>query len=141
MKPFISIVLAIFRLQLLRKLFDHSIYGDIKTRYNAFSKTEGDVFNKIDFAKFLYKKLDLQGFSALWEIGLVSLSEEKALRQPGCGEVHQQVVWRAWPPSRHPGLERQGADSTHEEGGGDMEYQLLWRVLYADFRKIFFRLY
>ena len=41
--------------QLFRKLSRHIIYGNIKTRYNAFSKTENDVFNEIDFAMQLVK--------------------------------------------------------------------------------------
>ena len=32
------------RLQPFCKLFSHIIYGDIKTRYNVFRKTEYDVF-------------------------------------------------------------------------------------------------
>ena len=30
------------------------MYESPKTRYNAFSKTENDVFNEMDFAMFLY---------------------------------------------------------------------------------------
>jgi len=33
-------------MQLFRKLFDHIIYGNIKTRYNVFRKTEYDVFGE-----------------------------------------------------------------------------------------------
>ena len=33
-----------------------TIREHIKTRYNAFSKTENDVFNEIDFAMLLYRK-------------------------------------------------------------------------------------
>ena len=32
------------RLQLFRKLFNHIIYGNIKTRYNVFRKYANDVF-------------------------------------------------------------------------------------------------
>ena len=31
------------------KLFDHIIYGDIKTRYNVFRKYANDVFGEYDF--------------------------------------------------------------------------------------------
>ena len=41
--------MAKFRLQLFRKLFRHIIYGNIKTRYNVFRKTEYDVFGEYDF--------------------------------------------------------------------------------------------
>ena len=33
-------------LQPFRKLFDHIIYGDVKTRYNVFRKIEYDVFDE-----------------------------------------------------------------------------------------------
>ena len=36
-----------------------SAYKNSKTRYNAFSKTENDVFNGMDFAMFYIEKLDL----------------------------------------------------------------------------------
>ena len=49
MKPFFSIVMAIFRLQPFRKLFSHIIYGSIKTRYNVFRKYANDVFGEYDF--------------------------------------------------------------------------------------------
>ncbi len=49
MQAFFSIVMAIFRLQLFRKLFDHIIYGNIKTRYNVFRKYANDVFGEYDF--------------------------------------------------------------------------------------------
>ena len=50
-----SIVLAIFRLQLFRKLFGHIIYGDIKTRYNVFRKIEYDVLGEriLQFEKLI----------------------------------------------------------------------------------------
>ena len=45
----------IYLLRLFRKLFDHIIYGDIKTRYNVFRKYANDVFGEYDFVvqKFL----------------------------------------------------------------------------------------
>ena len=36
-------------MQLFRKLFDHIIYGNIKTRYNVFRKYANDVFGEYDF--------------------------------------------------------------------------------------------
>ena len=41
--------MTIFRLQLFRKLFNHIIYGNIKTRYNVFRKYANDVFDECDF--------------------------------------------------------------------------------------------
>ncbi len=41
--------MAIFRVQLFRKLFRHIIYGNIKTRYNVFRKYANDVFGECDF--------------------------------------------------------------------------------------------
>ena len=38
-----AIVMTIFRLQHFRKLFNHIVYGDIKTRYNVFRKYANDV--------------------------------------------------------------------------------------------------
>ena len=35
--------------QLFRKLFNHIVYGDIKTRYNVFRKYANDVFGEYDF--------------------------------------------------------------------------------------------
>ena len=35
--------------QLFRKLFNHIVYGDIKTRYNVFRKYANDVFSEYDF--------------------------------------------------------------------------------------------
>ena len=37
--------LTTVKTQPFRKLFEHIIYGDIKTRYNVFRKTEYDVFS------------------------------------------------------------------------------------------------
>ncbi len=36
----------VFDSQIFRKLFSHIMYEPIKTRYNAFSKTENDVFSE-----------------------------------------------------------------------------------------------
>ena len=41
--------MGILKLQLLCKLFDHIIYGNIKTRYNVFRKYANDVFDECDF--------------------------------------------------------------------------------------------
>ena len=41
--------LTIVKTQPFRKLFDHIIYGDIKTRYNVFRKYANDVFGEYDF--------------------------------------------------------------------------------------------
>ena len=45
-KDIFSKVMAIFRLRLFRKLFEHIIYGNIKTRYNVFRKYANDVFGE-----------------------------------------------------------------------------------------------
>ena len=41
--------MAIFRLQLFRKLFGHTVYGNNKTRYNVFRKYANDVSVAYDF--------------------------------------------------------------------------------------------
>ena len=39
------------------------MYESPKTRYHALSKIENDVFNEMDFAMFLYRKV---GITRLW---------------------------------------------------------------------------
>ena len=41
------------------------MYERPQTRYNAFSKTENDVFNEMDFARLLYRKAYVPRLSAV----------------------------------------------------------------------------